>query len=216
MTIERHFAIVDPLGYDSSKVRRRLPYVFVGSWLFVLGALVGFVPYSTTIIGDGCIIAYKMQRRWTWDYYGGHAVAVAIGIPMTVMVVCYTRMILALRESTTTLHAGNDVIADVKSNNVHKLRLAQMNIFKTCLLMIGFFLTCWLTKDAALILYIMGVYDDTSNAHWSVGQLLILMNSCFNPYIYFIRYEEFKTQLRRITGSERTQPTTGRRSTLTI
>ena len=78
----------------------------------------------------------------------------------------------------------------------HASRLAQINLFETCLIVAVLFFICWVTVQAAIFLYMIDVYPDLSGDHYTVGRLLILFNSCINPYVYTLRYREFKIQLR--------------------
>ena len=78
----------------------------------------------------------------------------------------------------------------------HASRLAQMNLFETCLIVSVLFFICWVTVQAAIFLYMINVYPDLSGDHYTSGRLLILFNSCINPYVYTLRYREFKIQLR--------------------
>ena len=130
-----------------------------------------------------------------WDGLTAYSVAVAIGIPITVMCICYSRMIYALYKSSRSLGTSNSVNSD-------KLRLAQQNIFQTCLIMIAVFLVCWITYEVAAILYILRYYTNFAGTHFTVGSLLTILNSGINPYIYVFRYEDFKMQLRKIVWGE--------------
>ena len=123
-------------------------------------------------------------------------VVIAIGIPISVMVVCYTRMIYALYRSSRSLGTSN-------SANSDKLRLAQQNIFQTCLIMIVVFLVCWITFEAGAVMYILKIYKDLKGTHCTIGTLLILLNSGVNPYIYVFRYEDFKMQLRKLMAKRK-------------
>ena len=60
LTLERHYAIIDPLHYDPEKVRKRLPYVFVFVWMFCIIAL-GVIPVSTVYENSTCFVATKLQ-----------------------------------------------------------------------------------------------------------------------------------------------------------
>ena len=97
MTIDRHLAITKPLHYDVDKVRRRLPAVFLFTWVFGISVLL-FVPV-TTVIQDGvCLPAHKLLGTDLWEYYySPHNFIIALIIPLTVMIICYTRMYVALR-----------------------------------------------------------------------------------------------------------------------
>ena len=97
MTIDRHFAITKPMHYRADKVRRRLPAVFLFTWVFGISVLL-FVPV-TTVIKDGvCLPAHRLIGTDLWEYYySPHNFIIALIIPLTIMIVCYTRMFVALR-----------------------------------------------------------------------------------------------------------------------
>ena len=97
MTIERHLAITNPLHYDVVKVRRRLPAVFACTWIFSIIALL-FTPITTVIRNGVCLTAYKMLKTDLFNYYFfPHCFTISLVIPLSIMIVCYTRMYLALR-----------------------------------------------------------------------------------------------------------------------
>ena len=82
----------------------------------------------------------------------------------------------------------------------HASRIAQVNLFETCLIVCVLFFVCWVTVQAAILLYMLDIYPDLSGDHYTSGRLLILFNSCVNPYVYSLRYREFKVQLRILLG----------------
>ena len=96
MTIERHLAITKPLQYDVDKVRKRLPFVFLFTWVFGIVVLV-FVPISTVIKDGMCLTAYRFIGTILMLYYAPHCFVIALIIPLIIIIVCYTRMFLALR-----------------------------------------------------------------------------------------------------------------------
>ena len=83
-----------------------------------------------------------------------------------------------------------------KDSTAHKSRVAQLNIFHTCLTVTVVFLICWATNETCLMAFILDIYLNLSGKHCSVGRIFIGINSCLNPYIYALRYTEFKQQLR--------------------
>ena len=86
--------------------------------------------------------------------------------------------------------------------STHASRLAQVNIFETCLIVTVLFFVCWITAEVGLFLYIVGYYKHLSNIHYMVGRMLILLNSCLNPYVYTLRYQDFKKQLGILLGQK--------------
>ena len=99
-------------------------------------------------------------------------------------------MFLALRESQNSFKNGES------EASVHKLRLAQMNIFKTCVIIVCLYLVAWLTLESSLLLYILGIYESLGDYHHSVGDVLVTLNSCVNPFIYAMSYEDFKKRIK--------------------
>ena len=198
LTIERYRAIINPLHYNNEVVLRRLPYIFVSIWLLTcLGTV--YIPIATVMKDGVCVMAAKMRGNWLWDFYPVYSLVIALLIPGLIMVVCYVRMFLVLRRSLRNIRAAGNGCHDVQ--NIDKLRLAQRNIFETCFVIMLFYLVCWITKDSALLLYASNVYSDIGNVHYTIGRLMIVVNSCLNPYIYGIRYNDFKQQLKHLCRS---------------
>ena len=111
-------------------------------------------------------------------------------------------MILALASSAknTRMAKSKAKGSDQKVAKVDKLRMAQMNIFQTCLITIIFFLACWVSKDSALFLYRTGTYSHLNNYHYAIGRLMIVVNSGLNPYIYAAKYKEYQQQVLYLLG----------------
>ena len=103
-------------------------------------------------------------------------------------------MVYALRQSAKNLKLNNP--ADAKTNNVHNLRMAHVSVFKTCVCMVVVFICCNLTLESAILMFIFGYYKTLNSNHFIVGTICIILNCGLNPYIYAIRYNDFKTQLR--------------------
>ena len=192
LTIERHFAIVDPLHYDAEKVKKRLPFIFAFVWIYCYGAMAYLS--TTTIYRDSfCFIINRIFRTVFWEHMPTYLCCVQIGLPVVVIVFCYSRMFHALYSSSRSF--GNK---SARNANADKLRLAQLNIFQTCLIMITMFLICWLSLNSAILLFIFKVYTDLSGTHFSIGNILVILNSGINPYIYVFRYDDFKIQLKKL------------------
>ena len=191
LTIERHFAIVKPLQYNTDKVMARMPILFIGEWFFIIVVFL-FAPITTVYQNGVCLVIFRLAGTILIDMMSPYLFTVAIVIPLVVMSICYWRMIRALFKSSASFDNTNP--------NAVKLRAAQVNLFQTCLIMLVVFLGCWLTSQSAMLLYIVGRYPNLGNDHYSIGRLMTLMNSAVNPYIYAIRYDDFKQQMKHLVG----------------
>ena len=194
LSIERYYAIIDPLKYDAEKLLRRLPFYFSFVWCLCIGLLC-IVP-ATSIVKFGiCLNAWKMLTTNWWEFYSPYEIVVGIVIPLLITIFCYSRMFYALQKSS---HATNTDKTSKESSNIHKLRMAQMNIFKTCLTMVVIFVVCWSIPELAIFLLSIRYYTALNNYHFYIGRLAVVLNSGLNPFIYSIRYDDFKQQLFRL------------------
>ena len=150
------------------------------------------------------------------DFYSPYTFVLAMAVPLTTMMFCYARMLRALNESRKMFGGGSQSESGKESSgssSVHKLRMAQMNIFQTCFIMIVFFLVAWVTQKSAVFLFVIHYYKGLNNQHYALGNLGILFNSCVNPYIYAVRYDDFKNQIRVLLGFKEQQQIMSRGTT---
>ena len=99
LIIERQLAIINPLQYDTGKVMKRLPFVFLVVWLFSAAAWV-IVPATTAIKYHFCFVIFHIYYTFVWEhYFSPHVIVVTVVLPVVIMVVCYIRMFIALKKS---------------------------------------------------------------------------------------------------------------------
>ena len=153
-------------------------------------ALISLRGWFTEIQNGRCLIGVGMVTTWFWEIYPTYEFVISTAVPLVVSVACYARMLHVLSQSAQQ----SNQVSDSKGSSVHKLRLAQMNVFKTCLLVLVSFIVCYMTLESAVLLFIFGYYKTLSSNHFTIGYLLVILNSCLNPYIYAIRYDDFKQQ----------------------
>ena len=202
LSIERYQAIIHPLQYNTEKVLRRLPFVFLGTWLLCIAVLC-FIPVTTVVKHGICLPAWLMLTTpAVMEYYTPHCLVVSFVVPISITIFCYSRMYLAMRtylklsapaseRSKPVQQASGD-----KSAAVHKSHLAQVNILQTCLILASLTSLCWLTNVSALVMYIAGYYKNLANDHVVIGIHFLVANAMLNPYVSIIRYDAFKAQLK--------------------
>ena len=191
LSIERYQAIMNPLKYDNEKVLRRLPFVFLFTWLINMAAL-SIAPATSVIQNGVCLIGWGIiQSPFLLEYYTTHCFVISFVIPITIMIFCYTKMYLALRSSVklSAAHSLSSKVnrsSDSKTSAIHKSRLAQVNIFQTCLILATVTTICWVTNVSDLFLYMIGYYEDLSNDHTNIAWLLLIFSAVLNPYVSII------------------------------
>ena len=182
LTVERYFAVTNPFNYDPNKVRGRLPFIFASIWCFAV--FIQLLPLITTVIKyNHCLLAYTIHHTMWIDYFGYQAFIVSLVLPLIIMVFCYTRMFHSLIQSSKLASSSTT-------------SSAQRNMLETCLIITLLFVMCWMTNELGLLLTLTRYYENLTNKYYTNGRLLILLNSCLNPYVYVVRYEDFKKQLK--------------------
>ena len=97
MTIDRHWAITRPLHYDPEKVRKVMPLILLAIWMFIILTLIA-VPVSTIIVDGVCLTGWKIIfNEGVMLYNSIQSFILSLIIPVSIMMVCYARMYLALR-----------------------------------------------------------------------------------------------------------------------
>ena len=122
-----------------------------------------------------------------------YAFVVDCGIPTVIMTYAYIRMGLTLRSSRSQT-ANKE--SKITSND--KLKKAEVNLFQTCLMLMVLFVLCWSNNCFAVSLYMIGVLPNLGGTYYHISVMLIVFNSCLNPYVYTLRYKQFQQQIRKL------------------
>ena len=77
---------------------------------------------------------------------------------------------------------------DSRDDTMHR---AQRNVLHVGMMLVSAYVLCWtyLTVIHVMIVYGWFSYGD---AKWHAAVGVILVNSCINPFIYTMRYQEFQ------------------------
>ena len=132
-----------------------------------------------------------MWDSFWFDLQGGYSAIVSFGIPATIMIVCYVRMFFVLNTSRKMF----DSKESIGTTSEHKLRLAQMNIFKTCVIIVTVYMASFSTEQSSTFLYLIGYYHKIGT-HTHIGNLFMTFNSSINPVVYAMQYDYFKIRLK--------------------
>ena len=206
LTIERHFAIVNPFHYNSEKLKKRLPLIFIAEWAIV--CLLFTVFAASNVYENGtCVLIKRMHGTIFMDIIPAYLIILSIGIPVPTMIICYARMLIVLRKANRP--TGTTSV----TTNSKAIRSAQINLFQTCIIMLVFFLAAWITDQSAVLLLHFGTYKTLKTTHFTIARLMLFISSASNPYIWAFRYVDFQKQILHILGCK--QNSSGDKSSAT-
>ncbi|XP_071798786.1 alpha-1A adrenergic receptor-like [Asterias amurensis] len=206
LTLERYLAIVFPFKYPQLATRRNIiltiACVWILAFLFALRPMIGLqnengecmqveIPYSE-IFGIVLVIA---------TYF----------LPFTVMLVVYVHITLVLKKGAARLGpapavqpsgSGSGVVNDQRGS----LMRARRNTFKTLLIVFIAFTVCWTPHEVKYFLFSLGVIDDLTSPTSLITVAMIAANGCVNPFIYAIKYKQFRKALKKLFGRQNQVP----------
>ena len=211
----RYLAVVMPLKYDKNKVKRRLPYIFVGIWI-LSAAIISPVVIMSSVSADGECSYHVFDDKNTGIGIFTFWLVVFLLVPTLVMFFTYVHMIIVISRSCPQSTGGTEyfktyahtIIYNIKlhflcnyylshlekvlelSTSVKRtltMKVAQMNVIQTCVIVCIFFVFTMTFSCVCDALIIFGIVDDFSSNVWTASVVTVVLNSCINPFIYTIR-----------------------------
>jgi len=179
LTLDRYLAITSPLSYRTKLNPNRACFVSVGIWLFSIA-------FSFLYLATGYVL---------FSFIFMHTI---IFFSFFVMIFTYQRIFKSFRAQVQQW----DNISDLKSSDNFAKRQAvrwEQKVTKTFLMMLLFFIACYL--PSCICVYITNLCSICSceTIHWArdIQYILILANSCVNPFLYAVRFENFRKAFKR-------------------
>jgi len=194
LSIERYLAIIKPLKYNESKVMKRLPFLAVGMWIVIFVLSYPDAYYSTVI--NGICQVYVNMSAFMAVFITPYYLVLAAIFPAAIMLFCYTSIGISLARNKFEAHTSqNSTTGKTKKSLIKK---AQVNILQTCITLMVVFILCWVFNMVILGMYIAGNIASLQTDLYHISVALVICNSCINPFVYTLRYREFKFHLKKL------------------
>ena len=199
MTCEKYLAIVYPFRYQRLATPRNVIITIVTIWL------VGFtfviynifmnsfengecpevdLPFASIIFGSCFILTYL--------------------IPVLSMLFIYIHITIILKKGAGGRVAPAAVPSTSGSKAVESqgesLMRARRNTFKTLLIVFITYAVCWFPNEIVIVSIALGLYVDYTSVWFLSTVALVAANSCLNPFIYAIKYKQFRKALKVLCG----------------
>ena len=188
IAIERYLVISDPLHHSSYIVLKRMPLVLVMVWFTGIVVIVPEAATSYVINNTECVLYYQITFTEKVAINMFYTLMAPI-IPLVIMGYSYTNIVLLLRRSS-------NVSLRTSSANYASSQRAQIRIIETTVFLSAIFFSCW------LYLYVIQIGATFFGIPWypqyHVAVAMVIFNSTINPYVYFIRYDEFQNRITQM------------------
>lgn len=188
VTLDRWFAIAHPYRYQSIELFNKYVVVMVIVWLlwFIFCAL----PFAGVIM-PGIFFA---------------SLAVVMVLSVATVVFCYVKIHMVVRKheqqiDVQIVHIDRDIDRDAASSESSRVRTIERRRSNTVAIIVLVFLGCYLPKICAILVNIL--VGDTLQVLFVVGkwsETLCFLNSSLNPFIYCLRIESIRNEVKHILG----------------
>ena len=189
LTLERCWAITRPFKYNQDAVVKRFPFICMFCWVISFASVTPNSVFNR-MVGDSCSPFYHVSKDGM-RLIAVHMLAVGCFIPGGVMIVSYVLIWFSLKRSQTFQNSDS-------TNSSTKLRMAQMNLLQTCVILVVMFVLCWINHAIRFILINGNYFLHLRTTYYPSTLFFIILNSCLNPFVYCVRYKEFQNQVRQL------------------
>lgn len=228
LTLERFFRIVTPILHRKHYSNEGGLAAIVVTWIMALLWNAVPIFATIRVVHGTCWYLSFWSSAYAQRVFGLVYMSAAFFIPLLIIAVCYSWMIASLRKNRvqpadnsfaaepSPLNRASATMSDgipkvskgpamkhPQGNSVnlgprHFLSKAQYNITKTLIMVSVAFVICWLPNQIYYLLYNLGYSLSDTSLMYQATVFLCMGNSCINPIIYAVKYEEFKNGLKQI------------------
>ncbi|XP_022098636.1 allatostatin-A receptor-like [Acanthaster planci] len=191
LTLERYVAIVFPFKYVKLFGAKQVGLIIASVWL----TSVGYKAYlfTTREITDHKCLPRDVAAP---ELLGVATICIEYFFPLVFMGFCYFRIILCLKrgaariaqQSSSPRHGGESLRGS--------LVRAKRNTIKTLIMVFLSYMVCWSANQIIYLMYNLGWPLDFTGTFYVFSVSLAAFNSCINPFIYSIKYRQFKRSAR--------------------
>lgn len=181
LSIERWYAFVKPLQYKVAFTKPRMLKYLAVTWVFsILSKLYSLLDGS---VRDGRCVRNSLLSLDGTRVFAIFHVLLTFGLPVIVTWVTFAHLWLRLKKS---------LAAEITHGGKARVRLLRM-----CALVALFLTLCWCPAECVFILINFHKVSPHSRAR-VVTSLFAMVNSCLNPWIYYLTNQEYKKEFMRL------------------
>ena len=216
ISLDRYMAIVHSLWYKTVMRKERVCCHLVLVWVGSIG-FYGSLGIMTSGLEDRqCLVWSHFPDETSLVLVSTFDFILTFPLPFLIMIIAYSKMILAMREQRKIVPASTTDGATKRNATIVKV---QTNIFVTMATVSVCFVLCWVWNSIwGLVNKISGPLS-RSSIIYEFTVFAVLINCTINPWIYIARYKQFQQAVRavfKLKGRKESYSSHNNLSTLTV
>lgn len=194
MTFERYVAIVYPLQH-TRYVNNRKVYIMIGVvWMLGPLWLTAYAVSSSTVKHGVCTVYSEWPSNFVQKLVSVATLLVQYLTPICSITFAYIHIFITLRRKQDT-SKGMDMNSIKREERMSK---ARRNVIKTLAQVFACFVFCWSWNQIYFALFNFGYPLNLVGTFYQFTVVFVFANSCLNPVVYTINYEQFKQVQREL------------------
>ncbi|KAL9958279.1 hypothetical protein ACROYT_G035276 [Oculina patagonica] len=185
IAIERYYAVIYPYSNKGKLTTRKLKVIIPGIWIFSVTFL---IPIFLVMKVKGGFCVDSWPEPWMVKAY--HlAVDVLVFLPLTLMVVLYSRVVYTL-----WLKRSDENQLNHQQIGVARVRKRVTLMVVTVSIIFG---VSWGTMQVLYFLFYFASYT-LGPVTIAVTNTMVLFNSAVNPFVYALLNQQFRRKMKRM------------------
>ena len=196
VTFERYYAVVHPLTHHQYTRKKALVIIAV-VWIFGPAYNAAYMIPTAGMVNGQCTV-YSIWPSPVWQSIVGIiTVFLQYFIPLGLIIYAYTRIALVLTKARNKNKAKTNKFGK-SSNRDLRITKARRNVIKTLAMVSACFVFCWSWNQIYYTMYNLGFNADFNGTFYHFTVIMVFCNCCINPFIYAIKYDQFKKGVKKI------------------
>ena len=198
IAIERYLAIIHPIWYHQTFTRKHAWILATMAWLIA--------PIMQTILGarqlvlrDGQCEAISTPKEqailgvlvFLWDYF----------IPLAIMTFAFICIGIRLNQLKTPPVSESNNNHD---NEVREKIMKRRNVTKTLFTVFALYVICWSPEQITFLQFNLGGKLEFGGVWHSIALILAISNSAVNPFVYALRFKQYKQGVKSLLSKLKT------------
>ena len=192
--LERYVGVLHSLRYNELMTRCRCFMMLACTWLHSLTFILILVQFAEWDLNRNiCDVGTSLPEACH------HVFMASIWSAIFATIFIYLRIMRALRHQLNQITplelSADSSIAD----NLRALKI-NLQVIKSFLVIVGFFILCWIPSFLAIESDFVGLPQQVTDALvlFKIPQMAVLFNSFFNPIIYALKMKAFRDPMMRV------------------